>query len=103
MSEVYIENWFALGACIYGKKTADAALAALGLRKEIKRKPVYPEIEASALADLREKGLSVRKIANIYGVSYTFVRNRLLSSGVSLERMKPKNKIIYEYQRGIDK
>ena len=85
------------------KKTADAALAALGLRKEIKRKPVYPEIEARALAALREKGLSVRKIANIYGVSYTFVRNRLLSSGVSLERMKPKNKIIYEYQRGIDK
>lgn len=34
----YIENWFALGACIYGRKTADAALAALGLRKEIKRK-----------------------------------------------------------------
>lgn len=103
MSAAYIENWFALGACIYGRKTADAALYALGLRKEIKRKPVYPEIEASALAALREKGLSVRKIANIYGVSYTFVRNRLLAAGVSLERMKPKNKIIYEYQRGIDK
>lgn len=99
----YIENWIALGACVYSGKTADAALAALGLRKEIKRKPVYPEIEASALAALREKGLSVRKIANIYGVSYTFVRNRLLAAGVSLERMKSKNKIIYEYQRGIDK
>lgn len=103
MNGVYIENWFALGACIYSRKTAGAALAALGLRKEIKRKPVYPEIEASALAALREKGLSVRKIANIYGVSYTFVRNRLLAAGVSLERIKPKNKIIYEYQRGIDK
>lgn len=34
----YIENRFALGACIYGRKTADAALSALGLRKEIKRK-----------------------------------------------------------------
>lgn len=45
----YIENWLALGACIYSRKTADAALAALGLRKEIKRKPVYPEIEANAL------------------------------------------------------
>ena len=99
----YIENWFALGACIYSRKTADAALAALGLRKEIKRKPVYPEIEASALAALREKGLSVRQIASVYGVSYTFVRNRLLSAGVSLERMKRNNKIIYEYQRGIDK
>lgn len=99
----YIENWLALGACIYSRKTADAALAALGLRKEIKRKPAYPEIEASALVALREKGLSVRQIASVYGVSYTFVRNRLLAAGVNLERMKPKNKIIYEYQRGIDK
>lgn len=78
----YIENWFALGACIYSRKTADAALAELGLR------PVYPEIEASALVALREKGLSVRQIAGIYGVSYTFVRNRLLAAGVSLERRK---------------
>lgn len=99
----YIENWLALGACIYSRKTADEALAALGLRKEIKRKPVYPEIEASALAALREKGLSLRQIAGIYGVSYTFVRNRLLAAGVNLERIKTKNKIIYEYQRGIDK
>jgi hypothetical protein len=99
----YIENWFALGACIYSRKTADATLAALGLRKEIKRKPVYPEIEAGALVALREKGLSVRQIASVYGVSYTFVRNRLLAAGVSLERMKPNNKITYEYQGGIDK
>lgn len=103
MNGVYIENWFALGACIYSRKTADAALAALGLRKEIKRKPAYPEIEASALVALREKGLSVRQIASVYGVSYTFVRNRLLATGVNLERIKTKNKIIYEYQRGIDK
>lgn len=85
----YIENWFALGACIYSRKTADAALAALGLRKEIKRKPVYQDIEASALVALREKGLSVRQIAGVYGVSYTFVRNRLLAAGVNLERRKP--------------
>lgn len=84
----YIGNWLALGVCVYSRKTADAALAALGLRKEIKRKPVYPEIEASALVALREKGLSVRQIAGIYGVSYTFVRNRLLAAGVSLERWK---------------
>lgn len=51
----YLENWLALGACVYSSKTADAALAALGLRKEIKRKPMYPEIEANALAALREK------------------------------------------------
>lgn len=85
---VYLENWLALGACIYSRKTADAALAALGLRKEIKRKPMYPEIEASALGALREKGLSVREIASIYGVSYTFVRNRLLTAGVNLERRR---------------
>ena len=84
----YIENWLALGACIYSMKTADAALAALVLRKEIKRKPVYPEIEASALAALREKGLSVRQIAGVYGVSYTLVRNRLLAAGVNLERRR---------------
>lgn len=88
----YIENWLALGVCIYSRKTADEALATLGLRKEIKRKPVYPEIEASALVALREKGLSVRQIAGIYGVSYTFVRNRLLSAGVNLERCKRWNK-----------
>lgn len=88
MNGVYIENWFALGACIYSRKTADAALAALGLRKEIKRKPVYPEIEVSALVTLREKGLSVRQIAGVYGVSYTFVRNRLLAAGLNLERRK---------------
>ena len=84
----YIENWFALGACIYSRKTVDAALATLGLRKEIKRKLVYPEIEADALVALREKGLSVRQIASVYGVSYTFVRNRLLVAGLNLERQK---------------
>lgn len=84
----YIENRLALGACVYSRKTADAALAALGLRKEIKRKPVHPEIEAKALVALREKGLSVRQIASVYGVSYTFVRNRLLAAGVNLERQR---------------
>lgn len=88
MDMAYIENWFALGTCIYSRKTADAALAELGLRKEIKRKPAYPEIEASALASLREKGLSVLKIANIYGVSYTFVRTRLFGAGLNFERRK---------------
>jgi len=100
---VYLENWLALGACIYSRKTADAALAALGLRKEIKRKPVYLDIETSTLIALYNDGLSIRQIASKYGVSYTFVRNRLLVAGVSLERIKPKNEIIYEYQRGIDK
>nr|DAJ96282.1 MAG TPA: hypothetical protein [Caudoviricetes sp.] len=39
----YLENWFALGACIYSRKTADAALAALGLRKEIKQEYQFVE------------------------------------------------------------
>lgn len=84
----YIENWFALGACIYGRKTADAALAALGLRKEIKRKPVYPDIETNILIALYNDGLSIRQIASKYGVSYTFVRNRLFGAGLNLERRK---------------
>lgn len=33
MNADYIGNWLALGACIYGGKTADAALRILGLRK----------------------------------------------------------------------
>lgn len=84
----YIENWFALGACIYGRKTADATLAALGLRKEIKRKPAYPDIETSELISLYNDGLSIRQIASKYGVSYTFVRNRLFAAGLNLERRK---------------
>lgn len=88
MSEVYTENWFALGACIYGRKTADAALAALGLRREIKRKPVYPDIETNTLIALYNDGLSIRQIASVYGVSYTFVRNRLFGAGLNLERRK---------------
>lgn len=85
---VYLENWLALGACIYSRKTADAALAALGLRKEIKRKPVYPDIETSTLIALYNDGLSIRQIASKYGVSYTFVRNRLFGASLNLERRK---------------
>lgn len=31
MKLVYAGNWFALGACIYGKKSPDIALRELGL------------------------------------------------------------------------
>lgn len=85
---VYLENWLALGACIYSRKTADAALAALELRKEIKRKPVYMDIETNTLITLYNDGLSIRQIASKYGVSYTFVRNRLFGAGLNLERRK---------------
>nr|DAH22985.1 MAG TPA: GcrA cell cycle regulator [Caudoviricetes sp.] len=88
MNAVYIENWLALGACIYSRKTADAALAALGLRKAIKRKPMRPDIDVNELVALRNEGLPIREIAAMYGVSFTFVRNRLLAAGVNLERWK---------------
>lgn len=84
----YVENWLALGACIYSRKTADAALAALGLRKAIKRKQMRPDIDINELVALRNEGLTIREIANRYNVSFTFVRNRLLAAGVSLERWK---------------
>lgn len=32
MEFVYAGNWFALGACIYGKKSPDEALKVLGLQ-----------------------------------------------------------------------
>lgn len=84
----YIENWLALGICIYSRKTADAALAALGLRKEIKRKPAYSDIETNTLIALYNDDLSIRQVASKYGVSYTFVRNRLFGAGLNLERRK---------------
>lgn len=87
MSE-YIENWFALGVCIYGEKTADAALATLGLRKEIKRNPMRPDIDVNTLIALRNEGLTIRQIAEACGVSFTLVRNRLLAAGLDLKRKK---------------
>jgi len=57
MNADYIVNWLALGACIYSRKTADAALAALGLRKAIKRKPMRPD----RVSDSGNRG-SVRRI-----------------------------------------
>lgn len=84
----YVENWLALGACIYNRKTADAALAELGLRKAIKRKQMRPDIYVNTLIALRNEGLAIREIAEKCGASYTFVRNRLLAAGVNLERCK---------------
>lgn len=88
MNADYIENWLALGACIYSRKTADAALAALGLRKAIKRRLMRPDIDVNTLIELRNEGLSIREIAAECKVSYTFVRNRLIAADISLERRK---------------
>ena len=84
----YIENWLALGACIYSRKTADAALAALGLRKAIKRKPMRPDVDVNTLIALRNEWLSIREIAEACGASYTLVRNRLIAADINLERRK---------------
>lgn len=54
MNADYIGNWLALGACIYGGKTADAALQILGLRRG--RKERRKDIDTSTLIGLREKG-----------------------------------------------
>ena len=88
MEITYIENWLALGACIYSRKTADAALAALGLRKAIKRKPMRPDVDVNTLIALRNEGLAIREIEEACGASYTLVRNRLLAAGVNLKRWK---------------
>ena len=84
MNADYIGNWLALGACIYGGKTADAALQILGLRKG--RKTNRNDIDTSTLISLREKGLTLREIAEECGASFCLVRKRLLIAGVNLER-----------------
>lgn len=86
MNADYIGNWLALGACIYGGKTADAALQILGLRKGKKER--RNDIDTSTLISLREKGLTLREIAEECGASFCLVRKRLLIAGVNLERWK---------------
>lgn len=86
MKYEYIGNWLALGACIYGNRTADAALQILGLRKG--RKERRNDIDTSTLISLREKGLTLREIAKECGASFCLVRKRLLIAGVNLERWK---------------
>lgn len=88
MNTDYIGNWLALGACIYGGKTSDAALQILGLRIGRGRKHSRDDIKTSTLISLMEKCLTLREIAEECGASYTLVRNRLLATGVSLKRWK---------------
>lgn len=88
MNADYIGNWLALGACIYGGKTADAALQILGLRKGVKRKNNRDDIKTSTLISLREQGLTIREIAEKCGASFCLVRKRLLIAGVNLERRR---------------
>lgn len=89
MNADYIGNWLALGACIYGDKTADAALQILGLKRGRKtNKPIRNDIDVSTLISLREKGLTLREIAEECGASFGLVRKRLLAAGVKLNRIQ---------------
>lgn len=88
MEFVYAGNWFALGACIYGRKSPDEALKELGLRKPHKRRISRTDINVNELISLRNEGLTIREIAAKCGASFCAVRNRLLSAGVTLERLK---------------
>lgn len=88
MKLVYTGNWFALGACIYGRKSPDEALKELGLRKPHKRRLSRTDINVNELISLRNEGLTIREIAAKCGASFCAVRNRLLNAGVKLERLK---------------
>ena len=88
MKLVYAGNWFALGACIYGRKSPDEALKELGLRKPHKRRLSRTDIDVNELIRLRNEGLPLRAIAERCGASFCAVRKRLLSAGVKLERLK---------------
>lgn len=88
MKLVYAGNWFALGACIYGRKSPDEALKELGLRKPHKRRLSRTDIDVNELINLRNEGLTIRQIAAACDMSFTVVRKRLLNAGVKLERLK---------------
>lgn len=88
MKLVYAGNWFALGACIYGRKSPDEALKVLGLQIARARKKNRYNVDINTLIELRNEGLTLRQIAAMCDMSFSVVRKRLLSAGVKLERLK---------------
>ena len=88
MKLVYAGNWFALGACIYGRKSPDEALKVLGLQIARARKKNRYNVDIGVLIELRNKGLTIRQIAAACDMSFAVVRKRLLNAGVKLERLK---------------
>lgn len=88
MKLVYAGNWFALGACIYGRKSPDEALKILGLQIARARKKNRYNVDINTLIELRNEGLTLRQIAAMCDMSFSVVRKRLLSAGVKLERLK---------------
>lgn len=88
MELVYAGNWFALGACIYGRKSPDEALKVLGLQIIRTRKKNRYNVDINTLIDMRREGLTIRQIAAACDMSFAVVRKRLLNAGVKLERLK---------------
>lgn len=87
MKLVYAGNWFALGTCIYGRKSPDDALKVLGLQIKPRKKNRY-NVDIEILINMRREGLTIRQIAAACDMSFTVVRKRLLNAGVKLERLK---------------
>ena len=79
---LYLGNWLALGACIYGKKNSDQALKMLGLQKYRKSRH---DVDIDELIAMRNKGLTLREIAAACNVSFYIARTCLLNAGVKLE------------------
>lgn len=88
MKLVYAGNWFALGACIYGRKSPDEAIKELGLQIARARKKNRYNVDINTLIDMRREGLTIRQIAAACDMSFSVVRKRLLNAGVKLERLK---------------
>ena len=91
MKLVYAGNWFALGACIYGRKSPDEALRVLGLQIKPRKKNHY-NVDIEILINMRRDGLTIRQIAEACDMSFTVVRKRLLNAGIELTRLNNKEK-----------
>ena len=87
MELVYSGNWFALGACIYGRKSPAEVLKVLGLQIKPRKKNSY-NVDIEILINMRREGLTIRQIAAACDMSFAVVRKRLLNAGVKLERLK---------------
>lgn len=80
---LYLGNWLALGACIYGKKNSDQALKMLGLQK--KHRKSRHDVDIDELIAMRNKGLTLREIAAACNISFYIARTCLINAGVKLE------------------
>lgn len=87
MKLMYAGNWFALGACIYGRKSPDEALRVLGLQIKPRKKNRY-NVDIEILINMRREGFTIRQIAAACDMSFTVVRKRLLNAGIELTRRK---------------